>query len=72
MKKISGVALLLVANSAIAGSVVKLESRDHDSNPPGKLVNETVLISSENRDIDAALFVPSAEYQQSSLNQGVF
>ena len=72
MKKISGVALLLVENSAIAGSVAKLESRDHDSTPPGGLLNEAVLISSENHDIDSALFIPSGEYQQSSLNQGVF
>jgi hypothetical protein len=40
--------------------------------PTGGLLNEAVLISSENRDIDSALFIPSAEYQQSSLNQGVF
>ena len=42
--------------------------RSRGYNTAGKLVNESVLISSESRDIDPALFVPPAEYQQSSLN----
>jgi hypothetical protein len=43
MKIISSVALLLVTNTAIAGSVVKMESRDYNSNPPVSGTKEALI-----------------------------
>lgn len=42
-------------------------SRDYDAN--GVLINETTLVSSEQRDVDPASFQPPADYSQQQLPQ---
>jgi hypothetical protein len=67
MKMISSVALLLVANSAIAGSVVKLESLDHNSNPP---LSGTVEVSVEGNALRLEGSTPGTEESGSLIYKG--